>query len=686
MYNEIRDTGRECFWRLWGRSLLAGAILLVMLAGTRLVFTYLYRGQAGEQFWSFWLPAFKMGLRFDLKWAGIFTIVLLFVSALVSLAGVLFVRLRGWRHTLWELSAFCCFFTVFLLGVSNIYYFQFFSTPINPIVFGLLEDDTYATLLSIWHDYPVLKGLLGGAAISLVALWLTRPGAKMQVLSGKKLYVKVLAAFVTIVFLFVFARGSFGKFPLRHQDAFVSTNTLVNAAVPNGVSALYAAYGARQRMTKLASPEEILRQFGFSSPLEAAKVLGWQGANEQELLDTMLGKNEKPVISVKSPHVVVAVMEAWSRELFDYDVPGKNDLLGSFRNQLATGYYFKRAISVGHGTFASLEGLFYDSPVSPLTEGEYSGAPFLFAEGRYWKKAGYRTVFLTGNAENWRNLNVSLTKQGFDEVLGQAWLQAQFPSALKFAWGIDDEYTFKGALKLLADADAKGEKLFIVVLSTTNHPPYHVPDGYAAGKIDTAFLPQDKSSDENLLRQHLTTYQYANNVLGDTLAALRSSTLAGKTIFAATGDHNIRSLINYPDNKKLFFKYGVPIYFSLPPSFAPATLPDLSAWAGHRDIFPTLRALALGEKPRFGGGRNLFVKAERPYAVSFIQDAVDPGVLISEAGAVVDFASPHYLTWRQDGLLEENVAATAELKQLDSLARAQLALAWWRIRMCVDKK
>ena len=131
----------------------------------------------------------------------------------------------------------------------------------------------------------------------------------------------------------------------------------------------------------------------------------------------------------------------------------------------------------------------------------------------------------------------------------------------------------------------------------------------------------------------------------------------------------------------------MPIYFYLPPNLALAAPPDLSAWAWHRDIFPTLRALVFDETPRFGGGRNLFAKNTDTYAISFIQDTAAPGILISDAGAFVDFTSPHYMTWRQDGLLEEGsgVAATSELKRLHDVARANIALALLRIRACFDK-
>ncbi len=122
-------------------------------------------------------------------------------------------------------------------------------------------------------------------------------------------------------------------------------------------------------------------------------------------------------------------MEAWGRELIDAHEPGRNDTLGRLAPFLQRDDYFPHAISVEHGTFPSLEGLLFDTPVTPLTQSRYGQQPFSFAVTRPFKAAGYRVVFLTSGSGSWRHLDHNLLREGFDEVLDQQSIRQRFPEA-----------------------------------------------------------------------------------------------------------------------------------------------------------------------------------------------------------------------------------------------------------------
>ena len=53
-----------------------------------------------------------------------------------------------------------------MLSLVNLHYFGFYKTPIDSLVFGLVEDDTQAVLITIWEDFPVIWTLLLGAALT----------------------------------------------------------------------------------------------------------------------------------------------------------------------------------------------------------------------------------------------------------------------------------------------------------------------------------------------------------------------------------------------------------------------------------------------------------------------------------------------------------------------------------------
>ncbi len=49
---------------------------------------------------------------------------------------------------------------------------------------------------------------------------------------------------------------------------------------------------------------------------------------------------------------------------------------------------------------------------------------------------------------------------------------------------------FKFAEDLLKEAEGTGRPVFIMMLSTTNHPPFKVPDGEQVSKVDLSKLPK----------------------------------------------------------------------------------------------------------------------------------------------------------------------------------------------------
>ena len=58
--------------------------------------------------------------------------------------------------------------------VVSVCYFATFSRSIDIFVFGLMDDDTHAILVTLWHGYPVLRTLALLAAVLGITYWLVR--------------------------------------------------------------------------------------------------------------------------------------------------------------------------------------------------------------------------------------------------------------------------------------------------------------------------------------------------------------------------------------------------------------------------------------------------------------------------------------------------------------------------------
>ena len=570
--------------RQWLQETISAIIFfvvsLLVFGLIRVFFFYWYR--SNEPFSGGFVDALLMGLRLDARWFGQGLV----LSWLLWLLGIFLpkVKLISKALAVLVLGLFV------LVDLVNFGFYGFYGAPINSIIFGLAQDDTVAVIVTIWRDWPVITYCLALVLLTVIPCVfykVFRKRASKKFFEGrsvKQQWCTIVAMTVVLTCaLGVICRGSLGTFPLRQQDLIVGTNEFINATIPNGFSALYEANKSRKALDLRGGANKVLSNFGFASESEALGVL-------QEIRGS-LSIETKPV---QHQHVVLTVMESMGIDQFDSDSP-TNNTLGSLREELNDAFVFRNAISVNNGTFPSLEGLLFDTPLTPLTQSAYGKKQFTFSQALAFKKAGYKTVYLTSGTEKWREVDTNFPIQGFDRIFGAAAIKEKYPQAEFGTWGVGDQWTFQFATDLLAEADNNGEKLFLVILSATNHPPHKVPDGVSVAPIDTHALPTYITDDRQseLLKSMMQTYQYASDALGKFIHALRVKGLLEKSLIATTGDHNAR--LKYESTGFWHRQFGVPVIFWVPQEvrIRHENL-NTKRWVGHRDIFPTLRALALG--------------------------------------------------------------------------------------------
>lgn len=624
--------------------------------------------------------AFFVGLRFDLKTVAIFTAVIFIIG------GVFYIfNKKTWLYFK-KISLTYMFLLLLafnLLGIINFYFYTFYQSQINALFFGINDDDTLAVLTTLWSDFPVIKLLIILFAVSSLQILLVSKLGRYFAFTINKFIIFPLLL-ITLVLNLLFIKGGFGTYELRTMYVSVSRNSFVNFIVPNGVFALYLANKER-RLTDLGNDIDVrLKGLGFASFEEAGNKCFDASVLEYKDLFNTLPVNNKVVNN--SPHVVLAVMESWGRHLMMFDEENNNNLLGELRPWVKDkADYFEQGISAHNGTFQSLEGILLDTPITPLTQSKYGYTNFDTSRIMPYKKAGYKTVFLTAGPGAWRQLNETLYYQGFDEVFDKETILNAYPGATTHTWGVDDEFMFKYALDYLSEADKKGEKVMLFMLSVTNHPPYRLPSHYKPLPLDVLSLGSSLAVDFKLGNSILETYQYANNSLGVFLNELENIGLLNNTIFAATGDHQSRSIITYPDYTQLPLGFGVPFLFYIPDSYKLHNEPvDKSFWISHSDIFPTLWEHSLSEiEVPMTDSKNIYREESiASVATSFIAAGGDSGIALTKHGAIINFAKPKFFEWIDTSYLKlmPSIEPTQELIDLAEKEKACLAVKDWRIR------
>ncbi len=528
------------------------------------------------------------GFRFDLKVSAIVGFLLLLVLPWVS----------GQVNR--RIAAVVAFVYV-MLALVNLHYFGFYKTPIDSLVFGLVEDDTAAVLETIWRDFPVVWTLLLAAVLTVASVWLhqrlVRHLKPDTVLQSRPVALKLVVV-VVVFFALVFAgKGTLRQMALQRQHLTVTTSQFLNDMVPNGVIALKYAWDSRGQSQNLQNPLSGLKAMGFDSPLAAAEVLGLPHDNEAQVLAALRTHAPLPAGTPKK-NLVFFLMESFSAEPMLYQSP-TFDVLGRLAPTLDKACHFSNFDSAQPGTHPSLEAILFSSPITPLTLGEVGRKPIPWAIPKVLRDAGYQTLFVTSARSGWRDLNRVLAVQGFDEVVDANTLKQAYPQATLGIWGVWDSYVFQYLNQRLA-AQPKDKPLFVFVLTSTNHPPYDLPADYHRVPRDMAQWRGETSSETLLL--NLDTYHYAADLLGAFVQSVQKGPLQANTIVAATGDHNVRSFGVYADAPRRYLMRQVPFLIW---DQGLACGPQQALPASHRDMFDTLLPLAGVNGPYIRAGRNL---------------------------------------------------------------------------------
>ena len=566
----------------------------ILIAALAVVLSLIRLGQVAH-FWPVGYQAsssdltvvFAQGLRYDLKVSAVAGLLLLMVLPWVS--G------RVNAH-IGAAVAFC----FIMLSLINLHYFGFYKTPIDSMVFGLMEDDTVAVLQTIWRDFPVIITILLGIGLTACTVagqaWLLRHAKRATVLYAKPMIIKLAVIVIALLAILMAGKGTLRAMALQRQHLTVTTSQFLNDMVPNGVIAFNYAWDSRGLSQNLQNPLAGLKVMGFDSPLAAAKVLGLPHNSEEAVKAALIAHGTAAASTKKN--LLFFLMESWGAEPLLYQST-QFDVMGRMAPTMNDACHFSNFDSAQGGTHPTLEAILFSTPITPLTLGDVGRKPIPWSIPLVARQAGYQTLFVTSARAGWRDINRVLPAQGFDEIVDAATLKAAYPEASLGIWGVWDGYIFEYLRNRLAVQPAD-KPIFVFVLSSTNHPPYDLPADYKRVPRDMKLWRGETGSDA--IEPNLDSYHYATDQLGGFVQDIKNSPQYNNTIVAATGDHNVRTFGVYAESKRRYLMRQVPfvIWSKKLACGDQQTLP-----ASHRDMFSTLLPLAGIAGPYINAGRNL---------------------------------------------------------------------------------
>ncbi|MDH4121653.1 MAG: LTA synthase family protein [Deltaproteobacteria bacterium] len=563
------------------------------------------------------LRAFWMGFRFDLA-----VICYLNVIPLLGLWGIqAWGKPLGWvlwrRAARWYLVGVYGAVSAILAGDMGFY--SYFQDHYNVMIFGLWEDDTLALMQTFWKNYnlPVIFLLAGGYGWGLV--WgtgkLLRPAQPVKAggvhnsTRWQRSWGRRMAVPLVLLVTSAGGRGSFGMYPLNQMDAAISPSLFVNQVAFNGVFSLARAVGLR--LENGNAETDVVAAMGYGGQVAQAyadflgKPLASIGDDPEKSLEKTTPVN--PLAEKLRPHVVLLVVESWGSWWRGFQGPDF-DLDGELGPHLKSDLLFSRFLPGGNGTIVSLNTLVSNLPYLPglphLQESRYMYTSLETGAGLPFQRQGYDTLFVYGGTESWRDIDRYIPRQGFSEVKGQEEIARTLrpdPERFTHTWGVYDEWLWDYTFHRLRSAK---KPMFIMALSTTNHPPYEVPPDYQPLPLKVPPALQSRlTGSADIVAQRFRSFQYSNRMLGRFLNRLKASPLGSHTIVAITGDHNFGGIVDFKDEEAMAWR-GVPLYLYIPPALRPKRV-NTNVLGNHQDILPTLYHLALSGQRYTALGANL---------------------------------------------------------------------------------
>ncbi|MFH1368006.1 MAG: sulfatase-like hydrolase/transferase [Elusimicrobiota bacterium] len=622
-FNQILETVKK--------ALVLNGIFLILMTALRVVFYFYFSNPVElKGLYGYVIKAFVLGARYDLvivAYLNIFVTLSLFAVWALDSRKIFMKWINGLR-----LYYFIMYSFVFFILFVDFGFYSYFKNHINIIIFGVIEDDTFALLKTIAKNgaFPVACVIIAGTEY-LIFVICRRFGSsirkrKTDAIQHRKRPGWFKAAFACALFVCngLAARGSLKMFPLGTMDAAISPNAFINKLSLNGFFTLGEAVEARWAESK--GNLDLVKMAGYEGRPEQAfaDFLG-KGVNKNDLSSNLRKTTARNEAAERiRPNVILIVMEGFGADLLSYNGPDFN-VLGELKKHFDSDYVFYNFLPADIGTIGSLESIFLNIPKRPqskfISQSRYAFKAFPSSAALPFNKAGYSTVFVYGGNLGWRNLIMFLPVQGFETVAGEG---AMSKEALKNEWGVYDEYLFDYIYEQLSRKNGKPK--FIMAMSTGNHPPYSVPRDYKVLPLKAAQeLERRITGDRKLAMKRFATYQYANQKLGELITKIKKSEFGKNTIIAVTGDHNFWDVFDY-GTERLFDRFSVPFYVYAPGALKPARA-DTSVFGSHIDIMPTLFNLALSKSEYVSVGVDLFdPKANHE---SFISE----GYIFSKEGA-----------------------------------------------------
>lgn len=581
-------------------ALLNGITLLVLMSILRLVFTFRFHPVSFS--WKQSLPAFWLGLRFDLRVACIVTLLIWLLASIPFF--------NPFKHT--AAKKFWLGFMGLLTLVFCIFYggdfahYAYLTQRLNASVINYAEDAAISTKM-VWQTYPVLRIIILLVITVYGMLWLVRRYYRWAATEVQPVnrVTKIISSIVVFLLLGLGIFGKIGQYPLRWSDAFTlgddfSSNTALNP---------FQSFFSTLKFRNSTRADEVKTKAYY--PL-IAEYLGIQ--NKQPLqYDRYVPAVDS--LAQRKTNIVLVICESFSAY--------KSSMWGNplnttpyFQQLCKEGAFFSQCFTPAYGTakgvWASITGI----PDVTTSKTASRNMAMVNQHTIINDFKGYEKFYFLGGSTSWANIRGLLV----NNIEGlQLYEEGSFVSPRVDVWGISDKNLFLESHEVLKKQTAP---FFAVIQTAGNHRPYTIPEE-DLDEFKKVEYPVDSLRNNGFdNNDELNAFRYSDFCIQKFMEAASKEKYFKNTLFVFIGDHGILGRPGPPFNKTWMegdlTREHVPLLFYAPGFLQPKTY---TAVCSQVDLLPTIASVTGTAYHNTTLGRNILSPVHLADTSLFMQSA-----------------------------------------------------------------
>jgi phosphoglycerol transferase MdoB-like AlkP superfamily enzyme len=402
-------------------------------------------------------------------------------------------------------------FGLIYLGAVEYFFFDEFNARFNFVAVEYLIYP-HEVFVNIWESYPVGRVVVAAALLALALTWLSRAAVRDALDARESLRARTVPAAAVVLFL------ATTGFAVNGETGRSGANRVADELAANGIYSFFSAAAnsrldyeqyyltldeadaARRARRLVAQPNT---EFLVGAPSPLARHVSYPGPSRRL-------------------HVIVLLEESLGAE-FVGAYGDKRGLTPNLDRIARDSLVFTRTYATGTRTVRGMEAVtasFPPVPAESIVKRDHNEGMFNWST--VMERNGYSPTFIYGGYGTFDNMNYYFSHNGYRVVDRTDMEEPRFSNI----WGVSDEDLFRNALRIYDEQAARGERVFSVVMTTSNHKPFTFPEGIAG-------VPPKGGGREAGVR-------YADYAIGRFMEALQARPWFGNTLVVIVADHGAR--------------------------------------------------------------------------------------------------------------------------------------------------